>query len=343
VRALEHVHLPSDAASTAAQWIRDECRKAQCAPIQPKIGIILGSGLNDLLQYARIIKTFSYKDIPYFAPTTVNGHAGRFELGYVQDQAIAVLRGRFHFYEGHSPDRLVLPVRMLHALGVDTLIVTNAAGGLNPNFRKGDLMIMRDHIGLPTLAGYNPLVGPNDDDLGPRFPPMASAYDNDLIDHVLHIASETDVKMHEGVYVMVSGPTYETPAEMRALYRLGADAVGMSTVPEVIAARHIGMRVLGISCITNSATPETANTVCHEEVLEGAAATTPKLDCVLKELLTTFSYSPKTNIPHITPSPKPVFADVADDDIHTMVPDSIEVARARRSANPSSRKVTNKL
>src|SRR5271165_3325172 len=285
VEGPDAMRLPPNAAQEAADWIAQAACNAGGAQFSPKIGIILGSGLNDLLGSADIKHSFDYEEIPPFVPTTVVGHVGRLELGYVQSQAIAVLRGRFHFYEGHSPERLALPVRMLHALGVETLIVTNAAGGLNPNFRQGDLMLMRDHIGLPTLSGHNPLIGPNDDKLGPRFPPMASAYDPDLIKFVHSIAQKAKLKLREGVYIMVSGPTYETPAEMRALRMLGADAVGMSTVPEVIAARHLGMRVLGISCITNAATPETANAVNHEEVLLGAAATLPKLDRLLFEFL----------------------------------------------------------
>jgi purine-nucleoside phosphorylase len=281
VRRFEASRLPSSAAKEAASWVNEQCNTR----IRPKIGIILGSGLNDLLSTVDVKQRFSFADIPYFSAPTVTGHLGQLEMGYSQGQSVAILRGRFHFYEGHSPDRLALPVRVLRELGVDTLVVTNAAGGLNPEFRQGDLMLMRDHIGLPTLAGYNPLIGPNDDDLGPRFPPMGAAYDPELLTFIREIAQQSQLRLKEGVYIMVSGPTYETPAEMRALRTLGADAVGMSTVPEVIAARHAGMRVLGISCITNSATPETATSVNHDEVLIGAAATLPKLDRLLKDFL----------------------------------------------------------
>lgn len=281
----EATRLPAHAAREAATWIQRASEQHGKGAIRPKIAVILGSGLNHLLDSAEITHTFSYDEIPYFAPTTVVGHMGRLELGHIQQVPVALMRGRFHLYEGHSPDRLALPVRVMHALGAETLIVTNAAGGLNPEFRQGDLMIMRDHIGLPTLAGQHPLIGPNDDDLGPRFPPMAAAYDPELIDFVREIARHAHMKLREGVYIMVAGPTYETPAEMRALRILGADAVGMSTVPEVIAARHLGMKVLGISCITNAATPETAELVSHEAVLQGAAATLPKLDRLLREFL----------------------------------------------------------
>ena len=280
----ERSRLPSNAAQEAAVWVREACQR-QGQIMQPKVGIILGSGLNTLLHDAEIVHRFSYADIPHFAQTTVDGHVGQLELGTLHGQPVAVLRGRYHFYEGHSAQHLALPVRMLHALGVETLIVTNAAGGLNPEFQKGDLMVMRDHIGLPTLAGFNPLIGPNDDTLGPRFPPMGEAYDSELIALTHAIADHARMQLHEGVYVMVGGPTYETPAEMRALRILGADAVGMSTVPEVIAARHMQMKVLGISCITNTATPETANLVNHHEVLQGAKQTLPKLDLLLHEFL----------------------------------------------------------
>ncbi len=281
MRRFEASRLPSGAAKEAANWVKERCS----VPIRPKIGIILGSGLNDLLSTVDVKQRFSFAEIPYFPAPTVSGHMGRLEIGYGQGQPVAILRGRFHFYEGHSPDRLALPVRVLRELGVDTLVVTNAAGGLNPDFHQGDLMLMRDHIGLPTLAGYNPLIGPNDDDLGPRFTPMGAAYDPELLSFIREIAQQAQLRIKEGVYIMVSGPTYETPAEIRALRTLGADAVGMSTVPEVIAARHAGMRVLGISCITNAATPEAAPTVNHDEVLIGAAATLPKLDRLLKEFL----------------------------------------------------------
>ncbi len=277
--------LPADAARDAAEWIRSQWSGARLGECQPRVGIILGSGLNELLHNADIKLTLDYRDIPYFGPTSVVGHTGVLEMGTSQGQQIAVLRGRYHLYEGHSPDHLALPVRVLHELGVDSLIVTNAAGGLNPAFRQGDLMIMRDHIGLPTLAGQHPLIGPNDDALGPRFPSMGAAYDSEMIQDVLNVAQKRSVRVQEGIYIMVSGPTYETPAEMRALRRLGADAVGMSTVPEVIAARHAGMRVLGISCISNQATPKTASAVNHEEVLLGAAVTVPKLDLLLDGLL----------------------------------------------------------
>lgn len=280
----EWSRLPVNAVEDAATWVRAACLRQGTMP-QPRVGIILGSGLNALLHDAEITQRFAYDDIPHFAPTTVAGHMGQLELGTLAGQSVAVLRGRYHFYEGHSPQHLALPVRLLRALGVETLIVTNAAGGLNPDYKQGDLMLMRDHIGLPTLAGFNPLIGPNDDAWGPRFTPMAAAYDPELLAMTHTLAERAHLSLQEGVYVMVAGPTYETPAEMRALRLLGADAVGMSTVPEVITARHMQMKVLGISCITNSATPETAALVNHDEVLLGAKQTVPKLDLLLHEFL----------------------------------------------------------
>jgi purine-nucleoside phosphorylase len=278
------MRIPGNAASAAAAWVR-RASQQQDGWQPPRVGVILGSGLGGLLADMAVAQRFVYDDIPYFAPPTVEGHAGHFELGMLAGVHLAVLRGRHHLYEGYSPQRLALPVRTLHALGVTTLIITNAAGGLNPAFAPGDLMLVRDHIGLPTLAGLHPLLGPNDEALGPRFTPMATAYDPALLTLARQSAATAHVPLHEGVYIMVAGPTYETPAEMRALRTLGADAVGMSTVPEVIAARHVGMRVVGISCITNCATPETAATVNHTEVLTGAQRALPRLNALLHALL----------------------------------------------------------
>ena len=322
VRKFDASRLPSTAAKDAAEWVQRECRRSGHPFVRPQVGIILGSGLNELLSKMVVQQRMSYAAIPHFAQTTVTGHAGRLELGTAEGMPIAVLRGRYHLYEGHSADKLVLPVRMLRELGVETLIVTNAAGGLNPDFHRGDLMLMRDHIGLPTLAGYNPLVGPNDDALGPRFTPMGAAYDPDLLKFVQGIAQKAHVGLREGVYVMVSGPTYETPAEIRALRSMGADAVGMSTVPEVIAARHMGMRVLGISCITNAATPEAAPSVNHEEVLIGAAATLPKLDHLLTAFLGALkSHDVAANSAIVHSVVTPFAADVDSSDDEPTAPD----------------------
>ena len=276
---------PSQIAREAADWIAAECQRSTGQPFVPKLGIILGSGLSTVLDDVEVAMRLAYADIPHFAVPTVSGHAGQFELGRLSGVPIAILRGRYHFYEGHAPQSLLLPVRVLHVLGARTLIVTNAAGGLNPDYLQGDLMLMRDHIGLPTLAGWNPLIGPNDPALGERFVPMGQPYDLALAALARTAARTAKVPLHEGVYVMVSGPTYETPAEMRMLLLMGGDAVGMSTVPEVIAANHLGMRVLGISCITNAATPEAAAAVNHAEVLSGAELSTPALNALLHEIV----------------------------------------------------------
>ncbi len=272
---------PSQVAREAADWLVAECQRRTGQTFAPMVGIILGSGLNAVLDDAEVVARFAYTEIPHFPAPTVSGHAGQFELARLGEVNLAIMRGRYHLYEGHELDQVVLPVRVLHALGAGTLIVTNAAGGLNPDFRQGDLMVIADHIGLPTLTGWNPLTGPNDPALGERFVPMGQAYDVSLGNLAHFTALNVGVDLREGVYVMVSGPTYETPAEIRMLRQLGADAVGMSTVPEVIAANHLGMRVLGISCITNEATPEAATAVNHAEVLSGAELATPGLNAIL--------------------------------------------------------------
>jgi purine-nucleoside phosphorylase len=272
-------------ARAIAGWIAEEFDRLHGRRPEPQVAIILGSGLNDSLEDTEILWHREYEKIPSYLTTTVPGHVGRFEIGRVQGMEVAVLRGRFHLYEGHAPGLLALPVRVSHALGVRRLIVTNAAGGLNPTYHQGDLMLIQDHIGLPTLGGLHPLIGANDDMLGPRFVPMGNAYDTELRELAQIAARGAGVPLQEGVYIMVSGPTYETPAELRALRLLGADAVGMSTVPEVIAARHAGMRVLGISAITNIATPEAAPSVNHAEVLHGAAHAATALGRVLHGVL----------------------------------------------------------
>jgi purine-nucleoside phosphorylase len=207
-----------------------------------------------------------YADIPGFPLSHVEGHANQLVLGHLGGRAVVAMQGRSHFYEGYSAAEVAFPVRLMQALGVRTLVVSNAAGGLNPDFRTGDLMLVRDHIFLPGLAGHNPLRGPNDASLGPRFPNMGDAYDAELRALAQRVAGQT---LREGVYVMVAGPSYETPAECAALRALGADAVGMSTCPEVVVARHMGLRVLGISLITNVLTGQP---VSHQEVLAAADA-----------------------------------------------------------------------
>ena len=243
------------------------------APLQPEVAIILGSGLGDLAAEVRDATAIPYGEIPHFARSTVVGHAGRLLLGTLAERPVVVMQGRFHFYEGYSPQVLALPVRVMSALGARTLLVTNAAGGINPAYRPGDFMLISDHIYLPGLAGANPLMGANDERFGERFPPLAKAYDANLRALARSVAAQTQgLILREGVYAMVGGPSYETGAELRFLRAVGADAVGMSTAPEVVVARHMGMRVLGISLITNAATGAETEEVKHEDVLTTADA-----------------------------------------------------------------------
>ena len=257
----------NDAIQAAATFIRQ--RHAE----PPRVALVLGTGLGGLADRIADATSIPYADIPHFPHATVAGHAGRLVLGHLSGVPVAAMQGRFHLYEGYTPQQVVLPTRVLHALGADTFIVTNAAGGLDPAQHAGDLLLLRDHIGLATMAGNNPLVGPNDEQLGPRFPSMTGAYDKDLRATAQAVAQEQGISLLEGVYVMVSGPNYESPAELRFLRMIGADAVGMSTVPEVLAARHMGMRVLAISCVTNvtlSADMDTPPEPNHAEVVAAA-------------------------------------------------------------------------
>lgn len=241
--------------------------------LTPAVAIILGSGLGDIATELRDVTAIPYTEIPHFAHSTVPGHAGRLLLGMLGGVPAVVMQGRFHFYEGYSLQAITLPVRVMRMLGAHTLIVTNAAGGMNAAYRPGDFMLIRDHINIPGLAGANPLIGPNDQRLGERFPPLAGAYDPALRALARSIAAtQPGTTLHEGVYVMVAGPSYETGAELKFLHAIGADAVGMSTVPEVVVARHMHMRVLGLSLITNSATGEETEEVKHAEVLAVAGA-----------------------------------------------------------------------
>jgi purine-nucleoside phosphorylase len=238
-------------------------------------------------QQARMV-AIPYAEIPGLPPPGVAGHAGELVVGEREGVRCALLRGRAHFYEGHSMPAATFGIRLLRALGADTLIVTNAAGGLNPDFQEGDAMVLADHIFLPGMAGFHPLRGPNDDSLGTRFPVMANAYDAGLRQWAVEAAQAAGVRCHTGVYVMVAGPSYETGAEIRFLHAAGADAVGMSTCPEVVVARHAGMRVLGISLITNVVAPDRPETGGHEHVLEtsrrGAAGIEQIVRAVLRRL-----------------------------------------------------------
>ncbi|MCW5851667.1 MAG: purine-nucleoside phosphorylase [Anaerolineae bacterium] len=274
----------SQAIAEAAQAVR---RRSQ---VTPAIAIITGSGLGPLADEVEAAITIPYRDIPHFPESTVAGHSGALVLGHIAGQTVVVMRGRLHFYEGYPPQAVTFPVRVMHALGARTLFVTNAAGGINPGFQVGDLMLIRDHLFLPGMAGWHPLRGPNDDTLGPRFPSTLGAYDQGLRDLARQKAAEQGLTLREGVYAMVAGPSFETPAEIRFLRLAGADAVGMSTAPEVIVARHAGLRVLGMSLITNIASDDSdaaplLGEAGHLEVLEAAQAAVPRLTRLARAMI----------------------------------------------------------
>lgn len=253
----------------------------------PMVGLILGSGLSPLAAEVTDPDIIAYHDIPHFPVSTVEGHTGKLVVGQLEGQEVLVMQGRAHYYEGYSMQRIVLPVQVMCTLGINTLIVTNAAGGLDPTFRPGDLMLITDHINLIGMTGLNPLRGPNDPRLGPRFPDMSQAYDPELRQIALKVADDLGFALRQGVYICLAGPSFETPADLRFLRLIGADAVGMSTVPEVTAARHLGMRALGISGISNVASlePRQGHETTHEEVLEAGKTLAPKLTALIKGVL----------------------------------------------------------
>lgn len=265
----------------AADSIRARC------PLEPSVGLILGSGLGPLAEQIEGQSVIPYSEIPHFPTGKVAGHQGRLVIGRLAGHTVAVMQGRAHYYEGYSVQRITFPVRAMQLLGVRTLIVTNAAGGLSPQFAAGDLMLITDHLGLLTMTGPNPLRGPNIEEFGPRFPDMSSAYDPELRRLALRVAAELGISLQQGVYACLSGPSFETPADLRFLRTAGADAVGMSTVPEVIVARHGGMRVLGISTITNltSIVPGAAEEISHEDVLRTGLLVVPRLMELIKGVL----------------------------------------------------------
>jgi purine-nucleoside phosphorylase len=259
----------------------------QTTSLQPKVAIILGSGLSALADAVREPTAIDFRAIPHFPVSTIPGHQGRLVLGELEGQPVAVMQGRTHYYEGYSIHQVTLPIRVLRQLGIETLILTNAAGGLNKSFRSGDLMLIVDHINLIGMAGTNPLRGPNDPKLGPRFLDMSKAYDRELGRLAWETAASQGIPMHRGVYVGLAGPTFETPAEIRFLRLIGGDAVGMSTTSEAVVARHSGLRVLGISGISNVAIddPASASEASHEEVLEAGALITPRMTTVVRGVL----------------------------------------------------------
>ena len=272
---------------TASQVAAAATAVRQLTRYQPTIGLVLGSGLNALADTIQNPDTIPYDQIPHWPVSTVAGHGGRLVIGQLEGQTVLVQQGRAHYYEGYTMQQITLPVRVMQQLGVQTLIVTNAAGGINASFQPGDLMLITDHINFLGMAGLNPLRGPNEDTWGPRFPDMTRPYDLQLRQLAHDVAQAHDIPLQQGVYSYVAGPSFETPAELRFLRTVGADAVGMSTVPEVVVARHAGMRVLGISSITNKADPDPRPgvVVTHDEVLETGKQIIPNLITLIRGIL----------------------------------------------------------
>ena len=261
----------------AAAYIRSRTRHT------PTIGLVLGSGLGPLAEQIEAADKIPYGDIPHFPVSTVHGHAGQLVIGQLAGATVCAMQGRFHFYEGYSLQQVTLPVRVMKRLGINTLILTNAAGGVNPNFAVGDIMVMNDHINLVGMTGHNPLMGPNLEAFGTRFPPLNRAYTRRLRQLTVAVAAEQGMSVQQGVYTWLSGPNFETPAEIRMLRTLGTDAVGMSTVPEAIVAHHAGMEVLALSTITNVCIDllDADNEPTHEEVNAAGKIIVPRLTQLL--------------------------------------------------------------
>ncbi len=253
--------------------------------IQPRLGMILGSGLGPLADTVEDPVVIPYGELPHWPVSTVIGHEGRLVVGKMEGQDVLVMQGRVHYYEGYSMDQVTFPVRVMQRLGIEIMVVTNAAGAVNPDFEPGDLMLITDHLNLIGMAGPNPLRGPNMDEFGPRFPDMSQAYDRQLTDLARQIAEEEDMLLREGVYIGLAGPSFETPADLRFLRSIGVDAVGMSTVPEVTVARHGGTRVMGVSGISNKANLDGSTVTSHEEVLEAGRVMVPKLIKLVRRVL----------------------------------------------------------
>ncbi len=265
----------------------DEAAQAikQRISIQPVVGMILGSGLNGLADSIKNAVYIPYKELPHFPVSTVEGHAGRFVIGELEGRPVLVMQGRIHYYEGYTMDQVTLPIRVMQRMGISNLIVTNAAGGVNPNFTPGDVMLITDQLNMVGMTGLNPLIGPNIDEIGLRFPDMSQPYDRAYSDLARKVAKENGIKLQEGVYAGLSGPSFESPADLRFLQLIGADAVGMSTVPEVIVARHGAMRVLGISGISNKANLDGSTITSHVEVMEAGKVITPKIETIARGVL----------------------------------------------------------
>ncbi len=249
--------------------------------VMPKTGIILGSGLGELAEIVEDACIIPFSDIPHWPVSTVHGHQGRLVVGTIKGHPVMVMQGRIHYYEGYSMSQVTLPVRVMKRLGVENLVVTNAAGAINPDFQPGDIMLIIDQINLIGMGGLNPLRGPNLDAFGERFPDMSQAYDRNFIRTARLIAQNAGLGVREGVYVCLAGPSFESPADLRFLRGIGSDAVGMSTVPEVIVAHHSGIRVLGLSGISNKANLDGSTLTTHEEVLQAGKLIAPKLKAII--------------------------------------------------------------
>jgi purine-nucleoside phosphorylase len=251
----------------------------------PRVGLILGSGLGGLADTVENATIIPYDQLPNWPVSTVIGHSGRLVVGPLEGQQVMVMQGRTHYYEGYSMSHIGFPIRVMQRLGIEILVVTNAAGGVNQNFQPGDVMLITDHLNLIGMGGLNPLRGPNIEELGPRFPDMSQVYDRELCDFARQEAKERDILLREGVYVSLAGPSFETPADLRYLSGIGADAVGMSTVPEATVAHHGGTRVLGFSGITNKANLDGSTITTHEEVLEAGERIVPQLLALIRGVL----------------------------------------------------------
>ena len=260
----------------SAQYIKQQISS------QPSLAIVLGSGLGGLVKKVEIQKEISYKEIPNFPVSTVQGHKGTLIFGKLNGVEVLIMNGRFHYYEGHSMQTLTFPIQVFNQMGIKKLILSNAAGGLNPSFDIADIMIIRDHI---NLMGNNPLMGPNNDELGPRFPDMSEAYSHKFIKLAKKVGADNNIKLQCGVYLGVTGPCYETPAEYCAFHALGADAVGMSTVPETIMARYLGMEVFALSVITDLGVIGQIEKASHEDVLNAASKAEPNMIKLVSELV----------------------------------------------------------
>lgn len=264
----------------AAQYVRAQTRH------HPEVGIVLGSGLAALAEAVEEPDFIPFQEIPNFPVSSVMGHSGRLVIGKLEGRSVMVMQGRVHYYEGYSMSQVTLPIRMMKVLGIETVILTNAAGGINRSFKAGDVMVITDHVNLIGMAGQNPLRGPNDDSFGPRFPDMSQPYDRGLREVALQVAADNQFALQQGVYICLAGPSFESPADVRFLRMIGADAVGMSTVPETVVARHAGLRVLGLSGISNSLSGEEAGPqTTHEEVLEAGRILVPRMMTVIRGVL----------------------------------------------------------